>query len=108
MERHLFKSSAVRAYSLPTFGDLAVGIPNKLVTMDTNIYTDSIHLVTDRFPAVSIKNAERGMRAAGGMRRIKMCSADRAIPSQWKKKIGDDISKTVTSIELTERQKNIN
>ena len=52
--------------------------------MATNISTDSIHLVTDRYLAVSIKNAERGITSAGGMQRIMIYSAYQDIPSQLK------------------------
>ena len=60
---------------------MATCVPDKVVTLATNMYSDTVHLVTDQ----SIKNAERGARASEGMQRIKIFSVDQAIPSQWKK-----------------------
>ena len=74
--------------SLLTFGNLAECILGKLAGMAPNLFSDSIHFVTDQYHSVSIKGGERGKRAAGGTERIKIYSKDQAIPLQWKKYVG--------------------
>jgi len=68
-----------------TFGDLAEHIMHKVISMATNLYAASVHLLTDNYPAKSIKNAERGRRAADGVQRVKIYGSDQQVPRQWKK-----------------------
>ena len=56
----LIQELSIQIPTLSTFGDLAMCILNKVVTLATNIYAESINFVTDHNPAVSIKGAERG------------------------------------------------
>ena len=52
-----------------------------------------IHFVTDRYPEVSIKNAERQHRAASGSQKIHISKPDQPIPKQWKKYLAHGYNK---------------
>ena len=88
----LFQSLANR--DLPdTFGEFAKFILTKLVNMAVRQKSTSIHFVTDTYPKESIKNAERGRRAATGFERIVIYAATQSIPKQWSKFLADGSNK---------------
>ena len=49
--------------------------------------------MTDRYPEVSIKNAERQHRAASGSQEIHVSKPDQPIPKQWKKYLAHGYNK---------------
>ena len=49
--------------------------------------------MTDRYPEVSIKNAERQHRAASGSQEIHISKPDQPIPKQWKKYLAHGYNK---------------
>jgi len=51
------------------------------------------HFVTDRYRAVSIKNAERKRRAASGSKKIKIEKPAQPIPIHWKKFLSHSYNK---------------
>ena len=49
--------------------------------------------MTDRYPEVSIKNAERQHRAASGAQKIHISKSDQPIPKKWKKYLAHGYNK---------------
>ncbi len=45
--------------------------------------------MTNRYPEISIKNAERGKRAATGSERINIYARGQPVPKQWRKYLAD-------------------
>lgn len=80
----LIQEISPKAISGMTFGAFALYLLQKVLTIATTFFANSIHVVTDRYLAVSIKNAERGRRATLGVVRVKIYGPDQAIPNQWK------------------------
>lgn len=76
-----------------TFGELAAYILKRLVSMATTLDSDAVHFVTDCYPPVSIKNAERGKRAMTGVQKIKIFGPQQPVPTQWKKFLSDGANK---------------
>ena len=72
--------------SIPsTFGLLADHLLRQLVNLARGVHSDAVHFVVDMYPKISIKNAERGKRAASGSQVTKIYGEDQKVPHQWKK-----------------------
>ncbi|KAJ8050587.1 Vesicular integral-membrane protein VIP36 [Holothuria leucospilota] len=77
--------------SLPvTFSQVAEHLLQKIVKLAVRQCSSEIHFVTDTYPFLSIKNAERGRRASTGVQIIKIQqnSTTQKRPTQWKKFLG--------------------
>ncbi|KAJ8023132.1 hypothetical protein HOLleu_38227 [Holothuria leucospilota] len=70
-----------------TFYQLALHILQKLVSKAIHYQSTSVHFVSDTYPSISIKNAERIRRAATGTQIIKIqeSGTSQKRPTQWKK-----------------------
>ena len=66
-----------------TFRHLAEILLQRLVNRAKSNSSDEVHFVTDTYRNVSIKNAERANRAAGGSQVMRIYG--QALPQQWKK-----------------------
>ncbi|PIK38210.1 hypothetical protein BSL78_24949 [Apostichopus japonicus] len=66
-----------------TFQRLANVVLTRIVNIARLSESSAVHFVTDTYPAVSIKNAERKKRATHGSQLIKVYG--QVIPQQWKK-----------------------
>ena len=69
------------------FGQLAVQIFRKLMSLATRYSAARVDFVVDRYPDVSIKNAERSRRAGGDCQVINVHSDNQKTPQQWKKNL---------------------
>ncbi|XP_071812536.1 uncharacterized protein [Apostichopus japonicus] len=76
-----------------TIGQLAKKILRDLVYLARSTGSNIIHFVTDTYPAMSIKGAERKRRAASGSQRIKITKPDQPVPKQWKKYLANGFNK---------------
>ena len=76
-----------------TMGQLAEKVLKQLVCLACSNESTVIHFVTDRYPEVSIKNAERQHRAASGSQKIHISKPDQPIPKQWKKYLAHGYNK---------------
>ena len=79
----LIQALNAKMVSQMTFGEPADHILHKVISMATDFYSDAVHLVTDNYTLVSIKNAERGRRSSDGFQQIKIYGDDQRIPHQW-------------------------
>ena len=72
-----------------TFGELATLYLKKVGKFARESSVKTIHLVTDQYPAISIKNAERDRRAkvqsVSQIRATEIYSDSQKVPAQWKK-----------------------
>ena len=68
-----------------TFGDLAEQILQMIVNCARASQATRIDFVSDRYPAVSIKNLERSKRALSGVTRIRIGGSSQKVPRQFKK-----------------------
>lgn len=68
-----------------TFGELADTILNTLTKLARQWNCTRLDFVADRYPALSIKNTERGRRAEKGTQRVHIFGKDQNVPKQWKK-----------------------
>ena len=68
-----------------TMGDLATVILKQLFSLATYHHATRVDFVTDQYPSISIKNAEREKRAATGHEIINIYAANQSTPRQWKK-----------------------
>ena len=75
------------------FGDLAIFLLKKIIRLATQHHSTEINFITDRYPDVSIKNAERGERAATGSERICIYGREQSVPKQWRKYLADGSNK---------------
>ena len=66
-----------------TFRHLAEILLQRLVNRAKSNSSDEVHFVTDTYRNVSIKNADRANRAAGGSQVMRIYG--QALPQQWKK-----------------------
>ena len=76
----------LKAKNIPeTFGQLADVVLKNVI--DIAVYNKSrrVDFVTDRYPAVSIKTAERLHRAASGTYTVSILGDQQKVPKQWKK-----------------------
>ena len=76
----------LKAKNIPeTFGQLVDVVLKNVI--DIAVYNKSrrVDFVTDRYPAVSIKNAERLHRAASGTYTVSILGDQQKVPKQWKK-----------------------
>ena len=76
-----------------TMGQLAKKILKDAVYLARSTKSDVVHFVTDTYPSVSIKGAERKRRAASGSQRIKIANQDQPVPKQWKKLLANSFNK---------------
>jgi len=76
-----------------SMGQLAEKILRQLVYLALSSTSNSVHFVTDTYPSISIKGAERKRRAASGSQRIKISKADQPVPKQWKKYLANSFNK---------------
>ena len=71
--------------NLPTtFGEFAESILDRITTMGKKIRACRIDFVSDRYPGISTKNAERQKRASSGVQAISILSDKQRVPRQWK------------------------
>ena len=76
----------LRAKDIPnTFGELADSILKQVIGIAVYNKSARIDFVTDRYPTVSTKNAERLNRAAAGTYAVSILSEQQKVPKQWKK-----------------------
>ena len=69
-----------------TFGELADHVLTGLVKLANQSEAKQVHFVTDQYPLVSIKNAERERRAGiMGVQTMKIYGRQMKVPRQWKK-----------------------
>jgi hypothetical protein len=68
-----------------TFGEFADTIFAYLVKLARQWNATRLDFVADRYPVISIKNAERARRAAQGVQRAHILNKDQCVPKQWKK-----------------------
>ena len=75
------------------FGDLAIFLLSRIIRLANQHHSSEIHFVTDRYPETSIKNAERGKRAATGSEIINIYGRGQPVPKQWHKYLADGKNK---------------
>ena len=75
------------------FGDLAIFLLTRIIRVAKQHRSNEIHFVTDRYPEISIKNAERGKRAATGSERINIYARGQPVPKQLHKYLADGKNK---------------
>ena len=75
------------------FGDLAISLLTRIIRLARQHHSNEIHFVTDRYPEISIKNAERGKRAETGSERISIYGRGQPVPKQWRKYLADGKNK---------------
>ena len=68
-----------------TFGEFANALLNSLVTLARKYNSTQLDFVTERYPLLSIKNAERQRRAEKGVQKVHIFGKDQCVPKQWKK-----------------------
>ena len=69
-----------------TFGEFADdAIFVYLVTLSQQWNSTRLDFVSDRYPEISIKNAERTRRAVQGAQKVHILNKDQCVPKQWKK-----------------------
>ena len=74
-----------------TFSELAMQVLNVLLNYGLN--STRIDFVGDRYPVVSIKNAERRKRAKGGSLSIASIKGCQTCPRQWQRVLSDSYNK---------------
>ena len=75
------------------FGDLAISLLTQIIRLARQHHSNDIHFVTDRYPEISIKNAEQGKRAETGSERISIYGREQPVPKQWRKYLADSRNK---------------
>ena len=76
----------LKARNIPeTFGQLADVILKNVIDIAVYNKSQCVDFVTDRYPTVSTKNAERLHRAASGTYAVSILSDQQKVPKQWKK-----------------------
>ena len=68
-----------------TFGEFADSVFSYLLNLVNQWKAVRLDFVSDRYPSLSIKNAERAKRAAQGVQRVHIYNKDQNVPKQWKK-----------------------
>ena len=68
-----------------TFAEFADFLFSHLVKLATQWKATRLDFVADRYPEISIKNAERRRRASDGVQKVHILSKDQSVPKQWKK-----------------------
>ena len=70
-------------------------ILRRLVDLAINTSSRVIHFVTDCYPAISIKNAERKHSRVpkSGSQKIRISKVDQPVPKQWKKYLANTYNK---------------
>ncbi len=71
-----------------TFGEFAESLLDRITSMGKKIRACRVDFVSDRYPAISTKNAERQKRASAGVQTISILSDKQRVPRQWKKFLG--------------------
>lgn len=89
------------------FGDLVKFILNRIIRLATQHRSTEVHFVTDCYPEMSIKNAERSRRAATGSERIHIYSRVQPVPKQWRKFLANGENKETLVAFLFEEWKKI-
>jgi hypothetical protein len=76
----------LKARNIPeTFGQLADVVLKNVIDIAVYNKSQRVDFVTDRYPTVSTKNAERLHRAASGTYVVSILSDQQKVPKQWKK-----------------------
>ena len=76
----------LKARNIPeTFGQLADVVLKNVIDIAVYNKSQCVDFVTDRYPTVSTKNAERLHRAASGTYAVSILSDQQKVPKQWKK-----------------------
>ncbi|CAB4002634.1 Hypothetical predicted protein [Paramuricea clavata] len=76
----------LKARNIPeTFGQLADVILKNVIDIAVYNKSQRVDFVTDRYPTVNTKNAERLHRAASGIYAVSILSDQQKVPKQWKK-----------------------
>ncbi len=68
-----------------TFAQLADQILKKIIHIARYNNSERVDFVSDRYPVVSTKNAERLNRAASGTQSVTILNGNQKVPRQWKK-----------------------
>ena len=85
-----------------TFGDVADAIFGHITKLARQWNATRVDVVGDRYPELSIKNAERNRRAANGVQRVHIYSKDQSAPKQWKKFLSSGENKETLMTFLSE------
>lgn len=85
-----------------TFGDFADAVFAYLANLCRRYKAVRLDFVADRYPEVSIKNAERARRAKQGVQKVHIFSKDQDIPKQWKKYMSSGENKESLIVFLCE------
>ena len=64
------------------FRNLAISLLTRILKLATQHHSNEIHFVTDRYPEISIKNAEQGERVETGSKRINIYGRRQPVPKQ--------------------------
>jgi hypothetical protein len=68
-----------------TFGEFADKVFDSLISLARYWNAKRLDFVGDRYPTISIKNAERARRAEQGVQKVQILRKDQKVPKQWKK-----------------------
>ena len=71
--------------SWKTFSDFADATFALLMKLAKQSKAVRLDFVADRYPVISIKNAERSRRAAQGVQRVRILNKNQNVPKQWRK-----------------------
>lgn len=77
----------------PTFADLAKVVFDVTTSAPFQQGSLRVDFVVDRYPAVSIKTAERSARARGGVLITRIFSRKQRCPTQWRKYLASGVNK---------------
>ena len=84
----------LRASDRPkTFGAFSEWLLKKLISLAKRTKSNQTHFVTDRYPAISIKNTERNRGASIGTQVINISGVRQQLPIHWKKFLGVGVNK---------------
>ena len=68
-----------------TYGELADSILARVLATARKFNASRVDMVADRYPQLSIKNAEREKRASHGTSNVRIYGRDQKVFKQWKK-----------------------
>lgn len=98
----------VRVSAIPaTFGELAMYILSKILSLADFYTCGRVDFVADTYPITSIKECERGKRAASGQQLVKIFNDGQKAPTQWKKYLNHGQNKEALIEYLFNRWKRV-
>jgi len=72
-------------HAVSSFGELADAVLTRLIQLMKKLKCNRVDFVTDTYPAISMKNAERTRRGDGGKQIFCIHNKHQKMPTQWKK-----------------------